>query len=68
MKLKPEYVDSLTETFDLVIVGGYFGSGHRGSVSMVTHFLLALRHDTNDGRREYHTGLNEGSDARSIVA
>ena len=54
--MKPDYVGS-TLSFDLVIVGGYYGTGRRGNVSLVTHFLLALRHDNNDGKIEYHTGM-----------
>ena len=29
LKIKPEYVDSLTDQLDLLIVGGYFGVGVR---------------------------------------
>ena len=29
LKIKPEYVDSLTDQLDVLIVGGYFGVGVR---------------------------------------
>ncbi len=37
-KLKPEYVDGLMDELDLVIVGGYFGTGTRGG--LLSHFML----------------------------
>ena len=27
LKIKPEYVDSLSDQLDLIIIGGYFGAG-----------------------------------------
>ena len=27
MKIKPEYVDSLSDQLDVLIIGGYFGEG-----------------------------------------
>jgi len=40
LKLKPEYVDSLNDDLDLIILGGEYGSGHRGG--MISHFLLGV--------------------------
>lgn len=40
LKIKPEYVDSLSDQLDVVIVGGYFGQGHRSG--MVSHFMCAV--------------------------
>ncbi len=40
IKVKPEYSGSLVDQCDLIIMGGYFGSGRRGGV--VTHFILGL--------------------------
>lgn len=35
LKIKPEYVDSLSDQLDLIIVGGYFGVGVSYIVSIV---------------------------------
>lgn len=40
LKLKPEYVGGMMDELDLIIVGGYYGSGHRGG--LLSHFLLAV--------------------------
>ena len=40
LKLKPEYMDSLSDQLDLLILGGYYGSGKRGGI--VSHFLLGI--------------------------
>ncbi|CAB3987149.1 DNA ligase 4 [Paramuricea clavata] len=40
LKIKPEYVDGLTDELDVIILGGYFGSGARGG--MVSHFLCGV--------------------------
>eukprot|EP00041_Stephanoeca_diplocostata_P038168 m.1481493 g.1481493 ORF g.1481493 m.1481493 type:complete len:1109 (+) comp25177_c1_seq6:260-3586(+) len=40
IKWKPEYNDSLCDTMDLVVIGGYFGIGERGG-GRFSHFLLA---------------------------
>ncbi|RDD46321.1 DNA ligase 4 [Trichoplax sp. H2] len=39
-KIKPEYVDSLSDQLDLLIIGGYFGVGRRGG--LISHFLLGV--------------------------
>ncbi|KAM9766683.1 DNA ligase 4 isoform 2-T4 [Menidia menidia] len=43
IKVKPEYVDGLMDELDLLIVGGYWGTGRRGG--MMSHFLLAVAED-----------------------
>jgi DNA ligase-4 len=43
IKVKPEYMSEFGEELDCVIVGGYFGSGHRGG--RLSSFLCALRYD-----------------------
>ncbi len=39
-KCKPDYVLGLNDDLDLLIVGGYYGSGKRGGI--LSHFLLAV--------------------------
>ncbi|KAL0278848.1 UNVERIFIED_CONTAM: hypothetical protein PYX00_000538 [Menopon gallinae] len=42
-KLKPEYTDGLMDALDVLIIGGYYGSGrHKGNIS---HFLLGVAVD-----------------------
>lgn len=38
-KVKPDYVDSLSDQLDILVVGGYYGTGRRTGFS---HFLLAV--------------------------
>ncbi|XP_064401547.1 DNA ligase 4-like isoform X2 [Halichondria panicea] len=40
LKIKPEYVDSLSDQLDVIIIGGYFGKGSRGK--MISHFLCGV--------------------------
>jgi len=53
MKVKPEYMSEFGESLDCVIVGGYFGSGHRGGTH--SSFLCALLVDKNakQGDKDY---------------
>ncbi|KAK0646421.1 ATP dependent DNA ligase domain-containing protein [Cercophora newfieldiana] len=41
IKVKPEYMSEFGESFDCVIVGGYYGSGRRGGT--LSSFLCAVR-------------------------
>ncbi|OZJ05239.1 hypothetical protein BZG36_02293 [Bifiguratus adelaidae] len=41
IKVKPEYVDTLGEDLDLLIIGGEYGTGRRSH--LLSHFLLAVR-------------------------
>lgn len=45
MKVKPEYMTEFGENLDCVIIGGYYGSGHRGG--RLSSFLCGLRVDEN---------------------
>ncbi|KUJ22154.1 ATP-dependent DNA ligase [Mollisia scopiformis] len=45
MKVKPEYMTEFGESLDCVVIGGYYGSGHRGG--MLSSFLCGLRVDDN---------------------
>jgi DNA ligase-4 len=40
-KVKPEYMTEFGEALDCVVIGGYYGSGHRGGV--LSSFLCGLR-------------------------
>ena len=46
MKVKPEYMDEFGESLDCVVIGGYYGSGHRGGE--ISSFLCGLRLGEND--------------------
>lgn len=52
VKVKPEYMDEFGESLDCVIVGGYYGTGHRGGG--LSSFLCGLR----VGENEIATGAN----------
>jgi DNA ligase-4 len=45
IKVKPEYMSEFGESLDCVVVGGYFGSGHRGGT--LSSFLCGLRVSEN---------------------
>jgi DNA ligase 4 len=45
MKVKPEYMTEFGESLDCVVIGGYYGSGHRGG--RLSSFLCGLRVDQN---------------------
>ncbi|KAF1836301.1 ATP-dependent DNA ligase [Decorospora gaudefroyi] len=53
MKVKPEYMSEFGESLDCVVVGGYFGSGHRGGAH--SSFLCALltHKDAKPGDKNY---------------
>ena len=46
IKVKPEYTTEFGESLDCVIIGGYYGEGHRGG--KVASFLCGLRVDKDD--------------------
>ncbi|XP_077660996.1 DNA ligase (ATP) DNL4 [Aspergillus fumigatus Af293] len=43
MKVKPEYMTEFGESLDLIVIGGYYGSGRRGG--NLSSFLCGLRVD-----------------------
>lgn len=45
MKVKPEYMMDFGESLDCVVIGGYYGSGHRGG--SLSSFMCGLRVDQN---------------------
>lgn len=46
VKVKPEYMTEFGESLDLLVIGGYWGSGKRGN--MLASYLCGLRCDGND--------------------
>ena len=59
VKIKPEYSNELMDQCDLIVMGGYYGSGKHGGI--ITHFLLGLEAASKSGRREYHSFTRVGS-------
>ena len=49
MKVKPDYMTEFGENLDCLIVGGYYGSGHRGG--KLSSFLCGLRVDEDQVSR-----------------
>ncbi|KAF9980155.1 DNA ligase (ATP), partial [Modicella reniformis] len=43
IKIKPEYVDGVFDSLDVLIVGGYYGSGSRGGQGNISSFICAVR-------------------------
>jgi DNA ligase-4 len=52
MKVKPEYMSEFGESLDCVVIGGYYGSGHRGG--NLSSFMCGLRVGQN------HMDMNPG--------
>ncbi|KAI1827391.1 DNA ligase I [Xylaria intraflava] len=48
IKVKPDYMDGFGENVDVVIIGGYYGSGHRGG--RLASFMCGLRVTESDIR------------------
>jgi len=46
IKLKPDYENQLMDQIDLLVLGGYFGSGKGGG--KITHFLMGLSDRSGD--------------------
>ncbi|ERF72692.1 DNA ligase 4 [Endocarpon pusillum Z07020] len=49
IKVKPEYMTEFGESLDCVVIGGYYGSGHRGG--NLSSFLCGLRVDEGFARK-----------------
>ncbi|KAL3417729.1 DNA ligase I [Phlyctema vagabunda] len=45
LKVKPEYMEEFGESLDCIVIGGYYGSGHRGG--RLSSFLCGLRVDSS---------------------
>ncbi|CAG7918982.1 unnamed protein product [Penicillium olsonii] len=50
MKVKPDYMTEFGESLDVIVIGGYYGSGHRGGA--LASFLCGLRVDDNTSTGE----------------
>ncbi|KAI0322809.1 DNA ligase 4 [Amylostereum chailletii] len=63
IKVKPEYMDNMGETVDVLVVAGSYGSGRRGGgVSSLVCAVLDDRKTPNeDGEPEYSTFVRVGS-------
>ncbi|TPX53672.1 hypothetical protein CcCBS67573_g09676 [Chytriomyces confervae] len=60
LKVKPDYIDSLGDDIDLVLVGGFYGTGRRGG--KLSHFMCAVVDDSSDSaERRYITFCKFGS-------
>ncbi|KAI0105581.1 ATP-dependent DNA ligase [Hypoxylon sp. NC0597] len=46
IKVKPEYMSGFGESVEVVVIGGYYGSGHRGGA--IASFLGGLRASENE--------------------
>ena len=53
MKVKPEYMNEFGENLDCLIIGGFYGSGHRGG--RLSSFMCGLRANKNDIDRGKNT-------------
>ncbi|KAF2867707.1 ATP dependent DNA ligase domain-containing protein [Massariosphaeria phaeospora] len=53
MKVKPEYMSEFGESLDCVVVGGYFGSGHRGGAHSSFLCGLLVNKNAKEGDPEY---------------
>jgi DNA ligase-4 len=53
MKVKPEYMHEFGESLDCVVVGGYFGSGHRGGAHSSFLCALLVNKDAKPGDADY---------------
>jgi len=50
IKIKPEYVDNLSDDMDIVIVGGFYSEGKRRG-GLLNAFLCAVAEDTEQGKK-----------------
>jgi DNA ligase-4 len=63
MKVKPEYMAEFGENLDCLIIGGFYGSGHRGG--RLSSFMCGLRVDKNHiaaGQRSLYLHLRFNTD------
>ncbi|EJU03583.1 ATP-dependent DNA ligase [Dacryopinax primogenitus] len=65
LKVKPEYVDEMSETVDVLVVGADYGTGKRGGG--VSTLICAVRDDTMSGNdpQQVIFSVNEHADDRA---
>ncbi|KAJ3559037.1 hypothetical protein NM688_g581 [Phlebia brevispora] len=62
IKVKPEYMDNLGETVDVLVVAGNYGTGRRsGGVSTIICALLNDKHRSDDGEPKYSSFVRIGT-------
>ena len=64
VKVKPEYMTEYGESIDCVVIGGYYGSGHRGG--RLSSFLCGLRANGEEGPMKFYSFFKVGGGLRSI--
>lgn len=58
IKLKPDYVDNMISSLDLLIMGGYFGEGKR-RVGNISHFLLGCKKSSSSSSDNNHNNNDQ---------
>ncbi|KAF2250975.1 DNA ligase 4 [Trematosphaeria pertusa] len=58
VKVKPEYMSEFGESLDCVVVGGYFGSGHRGGAHSSFLCGLLVNKKAKEGDPDYEKCLS----------
>ncbi|KAJ8095206.1 DNA ligase (ATP) [Marasmius tenuissimus] len=62
IKVKPEYMDNMGETVDVLVVGGNYGTGSRGGgVSTLICAVLDTRNSDDQSEQKYSTFVRIGS-------
>lgn len=51
IKVKPEYIDTISDSLDLLIIGGYYGNGNRAG--KLSSFLCGLRVSNKEEEDEF---------------
>ena len=59
-KVKPEYNQELMDQCDLIVMGGYYGSGRKGR-GLISHFLLGVVKKVGAKVTEVHSFCRVGS-------
>ena len=61
IKIKPEYVDGVFDSLDVLIVGGYYGSGARGGHGVISSYICAVRDNVEKSKKKFLTFCKFGS-------